>query len=53
MPSVNHVDIASKADAIEFLNDNVDLKADKIVITKKDDGTYTGDATFPDPAPKK
>jgi len=50
MSSVNKVNLSSKDEAIEFVEDNIDpLKADKIVITKKNDGGYTGEATFPDP----
>ena len=50
MSSVNKVNLSSEDEAIEFVNDNIDpLKADKIVITKKDGGGYTGEATFPDP----
>ena len=49
MPAVNTVSLGTKAKAIEFVDDNVDINADSIVITKKDNGGYIGAATFPDP----
>ena len=49
MPAVNTVSLGTKAEAIEFVDDNVDINADSIVITKKVNGGYIGAATFPDP----
>jgi len=53
MPAQNIINNISKADAIQFVTDNVNtaggLTSLNIVITKNADATYKAVATFPDP----